>query len=529
MSNKLDEFIASLPKKTVDTKYGPVTGYIAGGAVNFKGIPYAAPPIGGLRWKPPEPPVPWKDSLVSTKFGCICPQDTTFFPAFGPMDEDCLSLNIWTPEDTQRGPYPVMVWLHGGGFTTGSGSMPIYDGTYFASLGMVVVSINYRLNVLGFLAHPELTAESLSHSSGNYGIMDQIFALKWVKDNISRFGGDPGNVTIFGESAGGASVAALLSSPLAAGLFHRAIAQSSGNTPSLLRKLGESNGHLESAESLGLRFVRKLGFEGEKGILKKMRALPAKELVEAWYKSIQEDVTGTGFTGSWQINHLVIDGHVLKDSPAETFLKGMQNNVPFITGTTADEGTVFRLFLFRGPDDLDRYKRFAGRAFGAAKDKVLEQYLVSDADSAGQAACNVLGSGFFCGARRLARSMSAIQPRTYRYLFSMPPKFFLYQIPGIADWKERFGCFHAAEIPFVFHFMALPGFQDEDRALADQIAGCWARFARTGDPNGDGAPNWPRYTQKEENYLVLDNPVKAGNGYKNKECDFVEELETARL
>jgi len=527
--SKFDEFIASLPEKTVETEYGPVTGYVFGGVANFKGIPYAAPPVGALRWRPPQPPVPWKTTLITTKAGCICPQDTLVFPAFGSMGEDCLNLNIWAPEKPGRAPCPVMVWLHGGGFNTGSGSVPVYDGKYFASLGIVVVTINYRLSALGFLALPELTTESAGRVSGNYGIMDQLFALKWVKANIKKFGGDPGNVTIFGESAGGASVIALLSSPLAGGLFQRAIAQSCGNTPLLFRKLGESNGHLESAESLGLRFVRNLGFDGGKGTLEKMRALPAQTLVEGWFKSIQVDVDGAGFTGSWQLNHLVIDGHVLHDSPAETFRNGKQHNVPFITGTTKDEGTLFQLFLFGGKDDPVRYKLFVEKAFGAAQGRVLERYAATDADTAGQAACNLFGSGFFCGARRTARNMSAIQPRTFRYLFSMPPKFFLYQLPGITDWKERFGCFHAAEVPFVFHFLALPGLEEEDIALADQMAGYWARFARTGDPNGDGAPHWPRYSQKDEQYLVLHNPVETGYGFMDKECDFVEQIEAMRV
>ena len=362
MKNRLEEYIASLPKRTVETEYGPVTGYILGGAAAFKGIPFAAPPVGPLRWRPPEPPARWTEPIDATSIGCVCPQDTKIFPVFGQIGEDCLSLNIWTPEETKGGPFPVMVWLHGGGFSTGSGSMPIYDGTYFASLGIVTVTINYRLNALGFLAHPELTAESPGRTSGNYGLTDQVFALKWVKENISRFGGDPGNVTVFGESAGGASVVSLLSSPLAAGLFHRAIAQSCGNAPSLLRKLGESNRHLESAEAVGLKFAQKLGIDAGKGALRKMRALPAQELAEAWFKYVMEDATGASFTGSWQINQLTIDGYVLHDSPANTFAKGKQNNVPLIAGTTADEGTLFRLFLFRGPNDAGKVQAFCGQS-----------------------------------------------------------------------------------------------------------------------------------------------------------------------
>jgi para-nitrobenzyl esterase len=521
---KLDEFISALPKKLVETDCGPVAGYILSGVANFRGIPYASPPTGHLRWKPPEPPTPWIQPMDATRFGPVCTQDKTLFRVFGSMDEDCLNLNIWAPEKTDGGPFPVMVWLHGGGFSTGSGSLPPYDGAYFASIGIIVVTINYRLNVLGFLALPELSSEAESRTSGNYGIMDQIFALKWVINNIAKFGGDQDNVTIFGESAGGASVAALMSSPLSSGLFQRAIAQSCGNAPSILRKLDQRNGQFDSAESIGLGFAQKLGLDGQKGTLEKMRAIPAHELTQKWFKTVQEDIMLTGAVGNWMLNHLIIDGYVLKDSPGSTFLNGKQHNIPLMTGTTADEGTLFAYLTFGEKPEAGRYHHYLERAFGSAKDKIIEQFGGSEGDSIQNSACNLLGSGFFCGARRLARTMAAVQPQTYRYLFSMPPKFFLYQIPGIPDWKERFGCFHAAEIPYVFNFMLLPGMEDEDRVLAGRMAGYWARFARTGDPNGPAAPHWPKYSQKDEKYLILDNPIDTGQGFKDKECDFVEGL-----
>lgn len=218
-------------RKVVETQDGPVVGRIFDEIAIFKGIPYAAPPVGNLRFRPPEPPLPWKEPFRAVRFGSICPQDETLSPAPGQMGEDCLSLNIWGPEKSASLLLPVMVWLHGGGFSTGAGSIPIFDGAYFARKGIVLVTINYRLNVLGFLAHPELTAESPFNSSGNYGLMDQIRALQWVRDNIRQFGGNPDNVTLFGESAGGASVAALMSSPQASGLFHRAVIQSGGHAP----------------------------------------------------------------------------------------------------------------------------------------------------------------------------------------------------------------------------------------------------------------------------------------------------------
>ena len=521
---KLDELIKSLPKKVAVTEYGPVEGYTINEVTNYKGIPYAAAPEGVLRWRPPQPRATWQEPQKATRIGFVCPQDISIFPVFGQMGEDCLNLNIWAPEKSD-GACTVMVWLHGGGFSTGSGSLPPYDGSYFASLGIVVVTINYRLNALGFLAHPELTAEYDGRASGNYGIMDQIFALQWVKKNIRGFGGDPDNVTVFGESAGGASVVALMSSPLTLGLFHRVIAQSPGHVPSRLRKLGESNGHLESAEVIGLRFAEKLGLTGAKGVIDKLRSLPAEVLAEAWFKMINEDVKGAGTSGGWMLNHLIVDGHVLQSAPGKIFLAGEQHNLPFMTGTTADEGTLFGFLLFGNNPDSARYHRYIERVYGESKDKVIKHFGDSDRDDMQVSASNLLGSGFYCGARRLARTMSAVQPQTYKYLFAMPPKFFLYQIPGIADWKERFKCFHAAEIPYVFHFILLPGLEDEDRALSDLIAGYWARFARTGDPNGSGAPHWPRYSQKDERYLTMDNPIVLGQGLNDKQCDFIDELE----
>jgi para-nitrobenzyl esterase len=520
-----EELIAALPERIVETEYGPVRGYILSGVANFKGIPYAAPPIGGLRWRLPEPPARWKQPLDATKFGFVCPQDGSRFPVFGKMGEDCLNLNVWAPEKWDKGLCPVMVFLHGGGFSTGSGSLPPYDGTYFAAHGTILVTINYRLNVLGFLALPELTAESATHTSGNYGIIDQVFALRWIKANIKNFGGDPDNVTIFGESAGGASVAALMSSAPAANLFHKAIVQSGGNAPPLLRKLGEFNGHLECAEARGAKFAGKIGLDGGRGSLEKLRTAPAIELAAAWYKHVHEEVEGVGMTGAWMINQLIIDNYVLHDAPAEIFRRGKQHNVPFITGINADEGTLFQFLLLGDKRDADRYKGYISRVYGNSGDKVIEYFGGHSQETVDRAACNTEGIGFFCGSRKLARSMSEIQTNTYKYLFSMPPKFFIYQLPGIADWQERFGCYHAAEIPYVFHFMLLPGLLDPDRALSEKMAGYWMQFARTGDPNRDGSTVWPRYTRKEEAYLIFDNPIDVGRGFKDEPCNFIEELE----
>jgi len=510
--------------KIVDTREGPVAGQVFNGIAVFKGIPYAAAPAGPLRFRPPEPPGIRREPFKAFQYSPVCPQDESLGPAFGSMGEDCLSLNIWAPENPSPDLHPVMVWIHGGGFATGEASNPIYSGDYLARKGVVLVTVNYRLNVLGFFAHPELSAESPHHCSGNYGLMDQIFALQWVQKNIRLFGGNPDNVTLFGESAGGASVAALMSSPPAFRLFSRAIVQSGGNAPPALRKLTEQNGPHASAESLGIKFARALGFTGG-NVIEKMRELPAQALSQSWFKIIQNDITNVGISGSWMMNHLIVDGYVLQDSPSEIFRKGRQVNVPFLCGTTLDEGTFFQFLVFLDKPDMDRYQRYVERIFGAAADKILDHFKAADIREAERAVCGILESGFFCGARRLTRSMAKIQPKTFRYVFAMPPKFFLYAIPGIDDWRQRFGCYHAAELPYVFHFMSLPGMQPEDIALSDQIIDYWVQFARGGDPNGGAAPLWPGYSLPEEKYLILSNPIGIGEGFKNGPCDVMDHVE----
>jgi para-nitrobenzyl esterase len=520
--SKFDDFMKSLPKRLVETDSGAVEGYIVDGVAHFKGIPYAAAPVGALRWRPPQPRETWKEPLMAHRIGKVCPQDSANFPVIGTMGEDCLSLNIFAPENTAGKACPVMAWIHGGGFSTGSGIVPIYDGSYLAAAGMVVVTMNYRLGALGFLAHPELTGES-GHS-GNYGLMDQIFALQWIKRNIAAFGGDPGNVTIFGESAGGTSVAMLMASPLAGGLFQRAAAQSPGSLPHRLRELDGSSGPFESAEAFGLRFAGKLGLEGKKGVTAKLRNMPAEELAAAWFKTVNEDYKGVGASGSWIVNHITIDGKVLEQAPGEVFRKGRQHNVPFMTGNTADEGTLFTYLFFGREPDGERYRHYAGQAYGKEGRAVAAHFGGRDGEDVRRASDGMLGASFYSGSRRLARYMSAVQSHTYRYLFSKPPGFFLYVIPDMHDWKERFRCYHAAEIPYVFHWMGVPGYGEEDRALARQMAGFWANFARSGDPNG-GGNTWPRFSRQDESYLALGEEVFRSRGFRDADCDFIDGLE----
>ena len=522
--NELDDVIKILPKKVVATQYGPVEGYIFNGLCVYKGIPFAAAPKGELRWMPPQPRKAWSEPLSCFNTGYVCPQNTTTSPVFGEMDEDCLNLNIWAPEKPAK-PCPVMVWIHGGSFSRGEGSIPIFDGCHFASMGVVIVTLNYRLGVFGFLAHPELTSESGNGSSGNYGIMDQIYALKWVRENIANFGGDPANVTIFGESAGGASVVALMSSPQSTGLFHRAIAQSPGHAPYRLRKLADCNGNLDSGESVGTRFAEKLGLPGTRGTIAKMRNIPADEMAQLWFNTVENVWERTGATSNWMLHHLILDGHVLREAPGEVFRKGKQHNVPFIVGTTSDEGTLFEFLMFGHEPNTAKYHHYLEKAFGKAKGKIIEHFGSGDGDITRGPVSNLLGSYFQSGTRRLARSMSLVQPQTYRYLFTMPCRCFLIQVPGIDDWKERFGIYHGAEIIFVFNFMLSPEMNEADHALSEQIAGLWARFAATGDPNGPGLPQWPRYSKADESYLVLDDPISIGQGYRTNQCDCIDEVD----
>ena len=291
----------------------------------FKGIPYAAPPVGKLRWREPQPVQPWDGTRVATEWGSRCVQSNRLGdldPLNKRMDEDCLYLNIWTPAKSADESLPVMVWIHGGSNLNGAGSQPEYDGSDIASKGVVVVTINYRLDIFGFLAHPELTKESGTNSSGNYGLLDQIAALKWVQKNIRAFGGDPSRVTIFGESAGAFDVSLLMASPLARGLFHRAIAESGGAlTP--IPAFGPKP--LQVGEQDGLKFAQSVGASS----ISELRNKSAKELLDA---SIKNPITYA---------FGIVDGYVVPSHPALIYSEGKQNDVPLLVGWNANEGTYF--------------------------------------------------------------------------------------------------------------------------------------------------------------------------------------------
>ena len=499
-----------VPGDVVTIASGRVRGMEADGVRAYLGIPFAAPPVGKLRWAPPAPVQPWDDILDATEFGPACPQPPgAVGGGVGPMDEDCLRLNVWTAAGPAGAPRPVMVWIHGGGFHSGSASQATYDGAALARSGVVLVSINYRLGALGFLAHPALSAESPQHASGNYGILDQIAALRWVQANVRAFGGDPGNVTIFGESAGAVSVCALMCTPLAQGLFHRAIAQS-GAAPARLRYRDKAQPGLDSMEAAGVLFARRLGVEDGPGALDALRA-------KSWQDVLGATRPSSGLAGAGTQDNLSVDGYVLQEPPGVTFARHAQANVPFMIGTCADEGTIFTPAARIG--GVEKYRLLVRALFGPRSNEVLARYPAQDAASARGAFARIVGDTFVLSARSLARDVAPRQPDTY-----------LYQFTHVSAWARRvgIGCHHAAELPYVFHAAPPWGFSADDEALSLDIIGYWTRFAATGDPNGADSTRWPRYEQEKDEHLVLDVPVQVGRELRKEQCDFLEGLMRAQ-
>jgi para-nitrobenzyl esterase len=483
------------------------------GAVKiFRGIPYAAPPVGNLRWKAPQEHPSWDGVRDATQFGKSCPQlPGTIFRYQLETDEDCLSLNIWTPKIDPNAKLPVMVWIHGGGLVQGSSSQKVndrvtYDGRVFAErFGVVVVTINYRLAQLGFLAHPALSAEDTEHNvSGNYGLLDQIFALRWVQKNIQNFGGDPQNVTIFGESAGGKSVCALLASPLAARLFQRAIIQS-GGCPSNLRKLRGSSGR-ESAEAQGERFARAIGCADAPDVLACLRSKSVQEILQ----TLPGEASILSTAEKWDFT---VDGYALPQSPGRALEAGNFNVVPVIAGTTGNEASLFTGKL--NITTAAQYEAFVRAFFRENANQVLALYPVTDYPTP-KAALDALISdiSFVCPTRRFVRDISKSQQKTFLYHFTYVTR---------AGAQLGLGAFHGSEIPFVFGNLTNPTLQE--RALSDAMMRYWVNFAKTGDPNDGALPAWPAYTLAEDPYLQLDVPIKADRELRKRYCDFFDQLQ----
>jgi len=466
----------------VRTASGLVAGVATNSGVAYKGLPYAAPPVGALRWHSPEPASPWKGVRQATSFGPPCAQA----PLRGRTEvsaisrEDCLYLNVWTPRLTRGAKVPVMLWIHGGGFENGMGTSPTYDGATLAAKGVIVITINYRLGVFGYLAHPELTAASPHKSSGNFGLEDQIAALRWVSANIGAFGGNPSNVTIFGQSAGGASVLDLLASPQAQGLFKRAIVESGAARSAI----GVAN--LPSAEQQGRKFA-------DGASIADLRRLDMAAVLQ-----LAQDAGQRGIRFG-----PVLDGYVLTHEPAAALADRSHHPIALLIGNNSREGLAT-------PTDA-QLEAAIGNAFGANSIRALGFYGIAHAASG--AADPLLGtaaqqfatdSTFRCGSVETAHLSAASGAPTWQYQFEQ-------FVPG----KEAQGAAHSFEVPYVFGNLSSTGFSaanygPADRQLSELMVGYWTNFARRGDPNGPGLPAWPRYTLRDKAYLRLSSALHDG-------------------
>ena len=475
------------------TSQGQVEGAHVGGFNVFKGIPYAAPPVGALRWKPPQTPASWTGVREAKVFGASCVQptlspDSIYLDPPAAMSEDCLFLNVWAPADAKGA--PVMVWIHGGSLRMGGSAQPTYDGSAFAVRGAVFVSINYRLSVMGWLAHSDLSAESPDGVSGNYGLLDQIAALHWVQENISAFGGDPDNVTIMGESAGALSVTYLMISPLADGLFHKAIAESTGIRA--IPELSRATHGMPSAEAIGAFVANAFGADD----LDALRALDATEMTEK--------ATKGGF-----ISQGTIDGYVLPAQLIEAFDAGMQGDVPLLAGVNSGETRAYRRLLPPTSDSPADYEAAIRRGYGDQADAFLKIYPSTDID---QSRLDALRDNFFAwGVERAVRKQADSGQPAYMYVFDR-----CYPAARARDLCA----FHAAEVPYVFGRIGddhaypvnwpIPDGAD-DEALSSAMTDYWVSFAATGTPVSENNPVWLSYAADEAYMLFGDAPIAAND------------------
>lgn len=489
----------------------------------FRGIPFAAPPLDALRWRPPQPVKEWDGVRTCRHFAPACPQpsELSYGLSFTEQSEDCLYLNVWSAATDAQERRPVMVWIHGGGNIIGGAASPFYDGRHLATRGVVVVTIQYRLGVFGFLAHPALTKEAKEKdgiaASGDYGLMDQIAALQWVQRNIAQFGGDAGRVTIFGESAGAVDVSLLMASPLAKGLFHRAIAESGSynrNTPSL----SEGSGLMQPAAHLtGRKVAERFDIEGEDAdALEALRALSVEKLLTVPV-SIGSIGSGSASDRALKIGPCV-DGRVLTEAPGKVWQEGRMHLVPFIAGSNLDDGSVFsRASPIRR---LGGYRLAARGLFGRDADEVLALFPAADDDAVPQAVHELITvMSFAAPARRMCRDVSAAGGRAWLYQFTQPPR-------RGRDGKQQ--VVHGAEIPFVFGTFSALG-DDEARAVSDQVMQRFCAFARDGDPNPKGLePIWPAHDAKDDRHLQLGTPLEVGSGLGREACDLFDGMARQR-
>ncbi len=468
----------------VKVEEGLLQGIYENGVTVYKGVPYAAPPVGKLRWHAPQPPSSWKGIRKADKFSPnpvqimvkeLGPWTPEYQPQ-GAISEDCLYLNIWTTAKSSKDKRPVVMYIPGGAFTGGSGNCPVYNGENLAKKGLIVVTINYRVGIIGFLALPELTKESEHHSSGDYGLEDQVAALEWIHKNISAFGGDPNRITIMGQSAGASSVNYLTASPLAKGLFIRAIAESGTND---IVGPGES---LESAEQLGVKFEKAMGVNS----LAELRSMSAAELTEASTKK------GFHFLP-------IVDGWFLPESVDKIFSEGKQNDVTTITGWVADEGSFSNSY---GKVPAEEFRKSVRQRAGASADETLKLYPAATEAEAAQSQ------------KALARDMSMVS----MYLWAVkrektaktPIYTYLFMHPQPGATKERYESFHSSELPYIFENLSRSPrpWTQEDRHISVIMSNYWTNFIKTGNPNGKGLPEWLPFKETRDETMELGDKME---------------------
>lgn len=500
--NQNIDTIVSVDKGKVEGVYNSENGIYS-----YKGIPFAKAPVGDLRWKAPQPGEEWEVTFDATEFGAICMQrepvpfsmwTQEFIAPAGNMSEDCLNLNIWTKEGSANANRPVIVFIHGGGFSSGSGSVPIYNGENMAKKDVVFVTINYRVGILGFLAHPELTEESPNNASGNYGLMDQIAALEWVQNNISNFGGDPNNVTIAGQSAGSFSVNYLVASPLASGLFHRAIAESGAALLPSARLTMDNT--LRNAEERGVDVDSSLGVSG----ISEMRELPVDSILSA----------------QGQFGAPIIDGYVIPDQIYSLFEEGNYNDVPLLTGWNEDEG-----FSFGPPPTAEQFRQNIQNQFGENADELLNLF-PAETNSAAQQSQKDLSMLNTFGLQNW--KWAQMQNQTgdspvYLYHFSR-------DVPYTSE-QQDFGAFHTGEVPYVYNTLHTSDrpWEVVDRELAETMSSYWVNFAEDGDPNGEGLPHWPAAEPSDYQTMFFGDSLHVETVPMREQLNLLDRIYTERL
>lgn len=485
-------FICEIFGQTVKINSGFVEGTVEDGIAVYKGIPFAAPPVGDLRWRAPQPVNKWDGILKADTYAPACPQINvpgTGYDAYG-FSEDCLYLNIWKPIGVTEGKLPVLVWIYGGGFYIGTASASLTTGEQLARKGLIVVNIAYRVGPLGFLSHPELTSESENHISGNYGLLDQIAALRWIQDNIEAFGGDPENVTIFGESAGGQSVSMLAASPLTKGIFHKAICMSGGSFfPVSLKKDPENYIQLlKGAETAGVEFAERMG------------ANSIKELRKTDPQKLLSDPTTT-LGGFWP----VVDGYVITDDQYKLYKNGTYNDVPVLIGYTSDEGTLFTM-----QSNPAEYAETVRQRFDTLADKILSLYPAGTDSVSGRSNAELfrdLSFGWATFTWAELQSKTGESP-VYVYYFDQTQP-----ASPITFLLKSNGAYHGSDCAYVFgHLDQNPSikYSDADNRLSQVMMDYWTNFARYGDPNGEGLPEWPAYAGGKPTVIYLKSDLKTG-------------------